>query len=110
MACRSTAKSVLIVCALSIGMLMPAPASAATHQILIEAMAFVPSRLVVKRGDTVVWINKDLFVHTATAEERFFDSGQMAQNARWKFVAGESGVFAYLCTLHPTMKGTLIVE
>ena len=62
-----------------------------------------------KRGDTVVWINKDPFPHTVTAKG-VFDSHAMAAGRSWTYTARKAGEFAYICTLHPTMKGTLKVE
>ena len=92
------------------GALVSASVVAASHEVVIEAMAFVPAKLTVKRGDTIVWVNKDLFAHTASAQDRSFDSGEMALGAKRAFVAGKRGSFPYICTLHPTMKGVLIVE
>ncbi|WP_292937802.1 cupredoxin family copper-binding protein [Noviherbaspirillum sp.] len=82
----------------------------ARHVITIEAMRYTPQTLEVKAGDTVVWENKDAFPHTATAENRSFDSGEIASDGTWKFKAARKGVFNYVCTLHPTMKATLVVK
>lgn len=88
----------------------PRTAAAATHTVVIDAMAYTPATLRVKRGDTVVWVNKDPFPHTATAGDRSFDSREIASGKRWSYVAKTAGTHAYVCTLHPTMKATLIVE
>jgi plastocyanin len=79
------------------------------HTIVIEAVTYQPAALVVKRGDTVVWLNKDPFPHTVTAQGAF-DSRDIAPGASWKYVARRSGQYAYICTLHPNMKGTLSVQ
>jgi plastocyanin len=92
------------------GALSGAPAAAATHTIVMEGVAFVPQTVTVKRGDTVVWVNKDMFSHTATAQDRSFDSRDIAVGKSWKYVPAGTGTFPYICTLHPTMKGTLIVK
>ena len=92
------------------GMLMAHAACAATHEIVMEGVAFKPQTLTVKKGDSVVWVNNDVFPHTATAADRTFDSGEIASTRKWKLVAKKSGRFPYICTLHPTMKGTLIVK
>ena len=81
-----------------------------TVSITIEAMQFHPQELTVQRGDRVVWVNKDLFPHTATAVNKAFDSHSIAANASWSYVARKSGEYAYGCTFHPTMKGKLIVR
>jgi len=85
-------------------------AASSSHTVVIEGMKFVPDSIAVKPGDTVVWVNKDLFPHTATAQDRTFDSGELAANASWKYIARKPGKYAYVCTLHPTMKGTIVVD
>jgi plastocyanin len=79
------------------------------HAVIIESVAYEPGMLTVKRGDTVVWVNKDPFPHTVTAAGAF-DSRSIAAGASWKYVARKAGRYAYICTLHPNMKGTLTVE
>jgi plastocyanin len=86
-----------------------ASASAATHVVAIDGVAYVPPTITVKRGDTIVWRNDDPFPHTVTAKGRF-DSGEIAAGAQWKFVARSAGTFPYICTLHPNLQGTVIVE
>nr|WP_328807406.1 cupredoxin family copper-binding protein [Paraburkholderia elongata] len=85
-------------------------AAAKTYVIVIEQMRFNPPALTVHRGDRVVWVNKDLFPHTATAMSKTFDSHEISPNASWSYVARQSGSYPYLCTLHTTMRGTLIVQ
>ena len=86
-----------------------AAAGPATHTVVIESLKYVPEALAVKRGDTVVWINKDPYPHTATAKG-VFDSGSIADGGSWKYTAREAGEYAYICTFHPNMKATLRVE
>lgn len=86
-----------------------AQAVAATRTVTIEGMKFAPSSLTVRRGDTVVWVNHDLVPHTATAAGTF-DSQPIAPNKSWSYVASKAGRHDYVCTLHPTMKATLVVE
>jgi plastocyanin len=82
------------------------------HTITIESMSFQPQTLTIKAGDSIVWINKDPFPHTATSKEGGFDSGEIATEKSWKLTPQRSqrGEFPYACTLHPTMKGVLRVE
>jgi len=81
-----------------------------THTVTIENMRFNPVQLIVHRGDRIVWVNKDLFPHTATASSKAFDSGSIAANASWSFVARKAGDYAYGCSFHPTMTGRLVVQ
>lgn len=80
------------------------------HTVVIEAMQFSPSHLEVKVGDTVIWKNQDPFPHTATSGKNGFDSKTIPAGQTWKFIAKKPGIFPYLCTLHETMKGTLVVK
>jgi len=94
------------------GMLGTAPAAAAerSHTVLIDGFKFVPERLEVAAGDTVVWTNKDFLPHSVTASEAGVESGDLALNKSWRFTARQKGEMRYICRLHPVMKGVLIVE
>ena len=80
------------------------------HTVVIEAMQFAPQTVEVSAGDRVIWKNKDPFPHTATSDNRRFNSGDIPTNRSWTFVARKPGTFPYSCALHPTMKGTLVVK
>ncbi|EDT43602.1 cupredoxin family copper-binding protein [Burkholderia ambifaria] len=80
-----------------------------THRVTIEGMRFSPPRVTVERGDTIVWVNKDLVAHTATAAG-LFDSHEIPPDASWTYVANTPGRYAYICTFHPAMKATLTVK
>jgi plastocyanin len=82
---------------------------AATHRVTIEGMKFAPAALTVQRGDTIVWENRDMVPHTATARGTF-DSGPIAAGKSWRYVGSKPGRYEVVCTLHPTMKATLVVE
>jgi plastocyanin len=81
-----------------------------THTVTIEGMRFQPERLTVARGDTIVWVNRDLVPHTATSEAGRFDSQTIQTAKSWKFTARTKGEFAYICTFHPTMRAMLNVK
>jgi plastocyanin len=83
--------------------------AATTHEIVMQAVQFAPATLKVKRGDVVVWTNRDPFPHTATAAG-VFDSKSIAEGKSWRWRADRTGTIVYVCSLHPTMKGTLEVE
>ncbi|PMS14914.1 hypothetical protein C0Z18_29635 [Trinickia dabaoshanensis] len=100
----------LIACAASAALLAHAlPAAAAKRIIVIGNMQFHPSTVVVERGDKLVWVNRDLVPHTATAAG-MFDSAAIAQGGSWSYRASTPGRYAYGCSLHPGMKAVLIVE
>ena len=72
-------------------------------------MQFRPAALTVRHGDRVVWRNKDLVPHTATAAQRF-DSQAIGAGGSWTYVAGKPGTLRYVCTFHPGMAATLTIE
>jgi len=80
------------------------------HTVVIDASSFAPKFLRAKVGDRIVWVNKDLLVHTATAKRGAFDSKEIPAGKSWSYTATAAGQFDYKCTLHPTMKGSLLVQ
>jgi plastocyanin len=88
--------------------------AAGAHTVVIKGFKYDPPTLTVKAGDTVEWKNEDIVPHTATAAElnhaRAFDSGSIANGGSWKWVARTPGTYDYICTLHPNMKGRLVVQ
>ncbi|CAN7512257.1 cupredoxin domain-containing protein [Massilia sp. LjRoot122] len=91
---------------------MAVRAAPAVHTVVIDGMRFIPETLEVRRGDTVIWRNKDPFPHTATAIASGGGpaSPNIAAGESWKFKATKKGRHDYLCTLHRTMKGKLVVK
>jgi plastocyanin len=105
-----------LVCALAVSFLVAASsiesvaaAQPTTHTVVIDGVKYEPETVTVKRGDTVIWVNKDPFPHTVTAGG-VFDSREIPAGKAWKYTARKTGEYAYICTLHPNMKGTLKVE
>ena len=98
----------LLVCTACVA--MGEPREPQTHTVTIEGMRFQPERLTVARGDTIVWVNKDLVPHTATSEAGRFDSQTIPVEKSWAFTATKRGDFPYVCTFHPTMTARLTVE
>ena len=83
--------------------------AATQHIVAIDGFDFKPAALAVRTGDVVEWRNADPVPHTATARGAF-DSGEIAPGKTWRFTASAKGSFDYICSFHPTMKGTLIVS
>lgn len=85
-------------------------AAGASHTVTIEGLKFVPERLEVKAGDSVTWVNKDPVPHTVTAKAARIESGDIAPGKRWKLVVKKKGEIDYLCSVHPTMHGAVLVK
>jgi plastocyanin len=74
-------------------------------------MGFHPRELEVHRGDTVVWINRDLVPHTATSVRKGgWSTGLLVEKGSGRHVPGRLGEDDYFCELHPVMRGKLIVR
>jgi plastocyanin len=96
--------------ALSSLLVVSAHAAPKTVEVLIEHFAFVPSSVDVKPGDTVVFINRDITPHTATAVDGSWTTGDIASGQSVKIVMPERGSGGYFCRYHPAMKATLKTE
>jgi plastocyanin len=88
---------------------LPLLAGAAEHRVVIDAMQFSPQVVEVKPGDTIVWENRDMFVHNVTGAAAGVGSGDLQPGKSWRYVVRAGPSFDYLCTLHPVMKGRVNV-
>lgn len=88
---------------------MAVPARAATIRITMENLVIAPAEVTAKVGDTVEWINKDVFAHTATAKNGDFDVNLPAKKAA-TLVLRKAGIVDYYCRYHPNMKATLRID
>ena len=95
-----------IVAALTLG--VSVSAHAATIQISMENLAIAPAETTARVGDTVEWINKDVFAHTATARNGDWDV-TMPPKKTVTLVLKKAGTVDYYCRFHPNMKATLTV-
>lgn len=79
------------------------------HTVEIKQMKFQPAELVLQKGDTVVWINKDIVAHDVTEEpDKTWTSSVLPVGESWSLVVNESA--DYYCSIHVVMKGKLIVQ
>jgi plastocyanin len=85
-------------------------ALAAEESVTIEGFAFGPADLTVSVGDTVTWSNQDSAAHTATADGGAFDTGNISAGSSDSVTFSKAGTFAYHCSIHPSMSGTIRVS
>ena len=76
---------------------------------------YIPSKITVEKDSSVTWINEDSAFHSVTSgvydePTGLFDSGYMDPYQTFSYVFDTSGTYDYYCTLHPWMKGKVIVE
>ena len=80
------------------------------NEVFIKDMAFTPATITVNAGTTIKWTNKDAVAHTVTSTGGLFDSGNFGNGSTYSHQFNDAGSYNYVCTLHPTMTGTVIVN
>ncbi|MHA7646622.1 cupredoxin domain-containing protein [Nitrosopumilus sp. S4] len=76
---------------------------------------YIPSVIEIEKGKQVTWINEDSAFHSVTSgfyesPSELFDSGYLDPFESYTLVFDEIGTYDYFCTLHPWMKGQVIVK
>jgi plastocyanin len=94
------------------GAVVAAAAPAMKPAITIDNYSFKPGTITVKRGTTVVWINKDDDVHTikGTDGPEAFNSPALEAGSRFGYAFHHAGTYHYICTVHPYMHGVIVVR
>jgi plastocyanin len=82
----------------------------AVVRVAIRNFKFQPARVVVSRGTRVIWTNKDSDPHTITSKPAGWSSQALDTGKSFATVPKKAGSFAYLCTIHPFMHGTVVVK
>lgn len=108
---RSAAAAFLVV---SLG--LANVAFAVSQTVMIRNLAFGPQAVTVNVGESVTWRNSEVAgyagggpSHTATANNGAFDTGPIVPGATNVVVFALPGVYAYHCSIHPSMTGTVTV-
>ncbi len=86
----------------------PAAAAPQTHLVVMDKMKFGPLPAQVRRGDVIVWVNRDMFRHTATASNGSFNV-DLPPGVKAKTIVGSPGIVPFVCKYHPGMRGVLRV-
>ena len=79
-----------------------------THIIEIRDMKFIPEEIIARPGDVVQWVNYDFIPHTATADNKKWNSELIGAEIKWQINIGkETSSEDYFCIYHPGMKGRI---
>lgn len=98
----------VFIAALLCGMVCAVPARAETITIEMKDLVVTPAEITAKVGDTIVWENRDVFAHTATATDKSFDV-MLPPKKSGRLTVTKAGTFDYFCKFHPNMKAKLTV-
>jgi plastocyanin len=77
--------------------------------VTIDNFTFAPAELTIKVGTTVTWKNHDDIPHTIVSAGKF-RSKALDTDDSYSFTFTTAGAYAYFCSLHPHMTGTIKVE
>ena len=82
--------------------------SAADHIVEVRQMAFVPASITVRKGERVTFINRDIVMHDITEEKKAWQSHPLGTGKSWTLTITRSA--DYYCSIHPVMRGKIIVK
>lgn len=77
-------------------------------EVAIENFSFNPASVEILTGDTVRWKNADSVTHTVRGPN--FESGELKKGDTYDFLFTDAGTYNYNCSIHPSMKGTVVVN
>jgi plastocyanin len=78
-----------------------------TVNVNIANFAFGPSSVQISVGDAVKWLNLDSVPHQVHGDN--FDSGLIRHGYTYSYTFTEPGTYNYVCSIHPSMQGTVTV-
>ncbi len=93
-------------------MLLASPALAAEAEITVDNFTFSPSVLTVPAGTTVTWTNRDDIPHLIVGRDdpAALRSPPLDTGDHYSTVFTRPGTYAYFCSIHPHMQGTVVVR
>jgi plastocyanin len=96
-----------VLCGAAALLLLGSAPPAREHRIEIANMRFGPVPAGLKAGDTILWVNRDVVVHSATARDRSFDvTVPPGRSART--IVRRAGRIPFTCRFHSGMQGMLV--
>jgi len=87
-----------------------AATAAEANTIVLKDFHFSPMSLTVPAGATVMWKNLDGEPHTVVSDAGLFRSGGLDQDDSFTFKFDKPGTYRFICSIHPSMMGTIIVK
>jgi plastocyanin len=90
---------------------LPATPTSAKADVSINNFSFSPVSVAINKGMTVVWTNNDSIGHTIAADSgNGPGSGVVNPGETYAFTFNTPGIFSYHCSIHPSMKATVVVN
>src|SRR5687767_4111525 len=106
---RALALALAVLAGALLALALADEARAATVDVTISGSRFAPQTVEVKQGDLVRWNNNDAIAHSSRSSGNW-DTGTIASNGGSSSVTmTKAGTFSYICSIHPSMTGTVRV-
>ena len=87
------------------------PARVVPGEIGIDNFSFTPREMSIAIGESVTWRNHDDVPHQIVSVDRKFTPSSVLDTGQtYRHTFDRAGTFAYFCSLHPTMTGTVVVR
>ena len=79
-------------------------------EVKIDNFAFTPGTLTIAAGTEVTWTNHDDIAHNVINDDKIFQSKTLNPDEKFSFTFTKPGTYSYLCSIHPKMTGTIVVQ
>jgi len=107
------AVSIAVILAILLARLTKLSAAETTQpaaEIKIDNFSFAPAVLTVPAGTQVTWTNRDDIPHNVTTDGAAIKSKTLYTDDKFSFTFTKPGTYQYFCSIHPKMKGTVVVK
>ena len=84
--------------------------AASSLEVQVDNFTFGPATLTVPVNSTVTWVNKDDLPHTVASTDGVFKSKALDTDDKYSYTFNKAGTYAYFCSIHPKMVGTIVVK
>jgi plastocyanin len=85
------------------------PPASVSYIVTIQQMRFGATPATLRVGDSIEWVNDDIFLHSATARDGSFDV-ELKPKAHARTTFQRPGTYPFACRYHPGMTGTVVVR
>jgi plastocyanin len=82
----------------------------AAAEVKIDNFSFAPAVLTVPVGTQVTWTNRDDIPHNVVTDDAAIKSKVLDTDEKFTFTFSKPGTYSYFCSIHPKMKGTVVVK
>jgi plastocyanin len=83
---------------------------AAAAEVKIDNFTFTPATVTVAAGTEVTWTNRDDIPHTVVTDDKAIKSKALDTDDKFSYTFTKPGTYSYFCSIHPKMKGTVVVQ